>query len=237
MLSQIWSAYRVGAQFVPATASRVPGLKNSAAETYAAQKDEQFARSRVRMFEGEYPALQQKREQQGTRALQISMAGRGPFDPTRDRIINGLISGNADEVSSAMREWLQNVPKAQVADEIKRIKQTITSNAPLKVGGSTKPEAVMDFLAWAHQNLPQAEARRIFALASTYAETAISTGLEDRSKGMQELAKLDYDKFKAPAALSTAQVARQQAFKERQGAALLQQMMRRQQVANQLQGR
>jgi hypothetical protein len=65
------------------------------AEQYAAEHDVSFTRDRVKMFEDLNPVLQQKREQQGTRALAIQMSGRGPFDPTRDRIINGLINNRA----------------------------------------------------------------------------------------------------------------------------------------------
>ena len=65
-------------------------------------------------------------------------------------------------------------------------------------------------------SLPEAEARRIFGLAQTYAKTAMSTGLEDRSKGMQEMARLDYDKFR-PAEANAAAAARQEAIAARQG--------------------
>jgi hypothetical protein len=176
----------------------IPGLHNPLSDTYAALKDEQFTRSRNKMFESQYPVLQQKREMQGTRALQFSITGRGPFDPYKDRIINGLVAGNPDQVAAAMSEWLEKVPRESVKKELQRIKDTIQSNSPLKVGGSTKPEAVFDFLTWAKTNLPEGEARRVFALASTYAKTAIETGLEEKSKEFQALANLDYDKFKTP---------------------------------------
>jgi hypothetical protein len=179
------------------------------------------------MFEEEYPALQQKREAQGTKATALAMSGRGPFDPVRERIINGLISGNEHDVSGAIRQWMDQVPKAQIGDELKRIKLAIQTNSPIKVGGSTKPEATLDFLRWAKDNLPEGEARRIFSLASTYARTAMATGLEDKSKGMNMLAKLDYDRF-GPKPVSTAQQAAQQATAERIGQILLHSMLREQ---------
>src|SRR6516164_5317247 len=89
----------------------IPGLHNPLSDTYAALKDEQFTRSRNKMFESQYPVLQQKREMQGTRALQFSITGRGPFDPYKDRIINGLVAGNPDQVAAAMSEWLEKVPR------------------------------------------------------------------------------------------------------------------------------
>ena len=52
------------------------------------------------MFEAQDPAMQQKAGQQGTRQVAIQMAGRRPFDPYRDRILNGLSSGSEIEVNS-----------------------------------------------------------------------------------------------------------------------------------------
>jgi hypothetical protein len=204
------------------------------ADHYAAGQERSFTRNRIAMFEAQNPALQQKAAEQGTRAVTIQMAGRRPFDPYRDRILNGLSSGNEIEANSAIREWLEKVPAAERVAEFKKIKATINGNAPLKVGGSTKPEAVMEFLSWARSELPPGEGRRIFALTSTYAKTALASGLEERSKGMLMLAKLDYDKFKVPA-VSVAQAARQQALAERQGQLMLQQYLRRQGVAKALQ--
>ena len=54
----------------------------------------------------------------------------------------------------------------------------------------------MAFLNWARKNLSEAEARKIFASAQIYAKTALETGLFDRSKTMNQIAKIDYDKFK-----------------------------------------
>ena len=86
------------------------------------------------------------------------------------------------------------VPLADRKAEYKRIKDTISANNPLKVGGSVKPESVMEFLSWAKDNLPEGEARRIYGLASNYAKTAIETGMEGASKGFKALARLDDDK-------------------------------------------
>ena len=158
---------------------QLAGLHFSQADHYAAQQERSFTRSRIGMFEAQDPVMQQKAGQQGTRQVAIQMAGRRPFDPYRDRILNGLSSGSEIEVNSAIREWLEKVPDEQKAAEVKRIKDTINANSPLKVGGSTKPENVMEFLQWAKVNLPESEARRIFALAQTYSTTALETRTEE----------------------------------------------------------
>jgi hypothetical protein len=102
------------------------------------------------------------------------------------------------------------VPLEQRKAEYNRIKAKINDNSPLKVGGSTSPEAVGGFLSWAKDNLPEGEARRIFALTQTYAKTALETGLEQRSRGMNTLAKVNYDTFGArPAPSAGAQAAAQ----------------------------
>jgi hypothetical protein len=236
LMRQIVSEYRVAANVTLGLGARFPSLHMPWSDQYAAKQDLNFTRDRIRMFEAQNPVLQQKREAQGTKATALAMSGRGPFDPVRDRIISGLSSGNEHDVSATIRQWMEQVPKAEVKAELDRIKRTISANSPLKVGGSTKPEAVYAFLSWAHDNLPEAETRRIFALASTYAKTAISTGLEERSKGMQQLAKLDYDKFRAPVQ-SAAQATARQAINERQGQLMLQQMMRQERAAQALRNR
>jgi hypothetical protein len=119
---------------------------------------------------------------------------------------------------------------------MKRIKDIIQSNSPLKVGGSTKPENVMEFLQWAKKTLPEGEARRIFALTSTYAKTALETGLEERSAAMQQLAKLNYDKF----IVVVPSPGKQAALKAKATAAgrrTLSDMARQQQIAKQLMAR
>jgi hypothetical protein len=81
----------------------------------------------------------------------------------------------------------------------------------------------------------EAEGRRIFGLPQTYAKTAMSTGLEDKSKATIGLSKLNYDSFR-PAAVTAAAAARQEAAAARQGQAILNQQIRRAQVAGALQG-
>ena len=185
------------------------------------------------MFEAQNPALQQKAEQKGTQAAIVSIAGRSPFSPVRDKIIGGLLSGHSEEVNSAIRDWLTKTPVADRKAEYDRIKSAISSNSPLKVGGSSKPEAIMEFLQWAKTDLPEGEARRIFGLAQTYAKTAIETGLENKSKPMNELSKLDYDSFRVPPPKSVASTARAEA----QGRVVMQQIIARQRAAAALQGR
>ncbi len=165
------------------------------------------------------------------------MSGRGPFDPTRDRILSGLISGHQIEVNAAIREWLDKVPPEQRAAEYKRIKDTISANTPLKVGGSTKPEMVMEFLDWARTNLPEVEARRIFSLASTYAKTAMESGMEERSPAFNRMAKLDYDKFKPPAPPSASAQAGQKARSEVEGRRVMAELIRRGNAAKALMAR
>jgi hypothetical protein len=118
--------------------------------------------------------------------------------------------------------------------EYNRINAKINDNSPLKVGGSTKPEAVMQFLDWSRQNLPEGEARRIYSLAQTYAKTALSTGMEDKSKGMNALAQLDYDKAQSVRQPSAAAVAHQSAVDAAQGRQVMAELMRRQRTAEAL---
>jgi hypothetical protein len=234
--NKLSSTYRTGRAAVLGTANSA-GIKIPWSEAYAAQNTRNFARDRIAMYEAQNPVLQQKAEQRGTQAPFTQMAGRKPFDPTGDRIINGLLSGHGEDVNSAIREWLSSVPMEQRKAEYNRIKAKINDNSPLKVGGSTKPEAVMQFLDWARGNLPEGEARRIYSLASTYAQTALSTGMEDKSKGMNALAKLDYDKAQSVRAPSVAAAAQQQAQNAAQGRQVMAELVKRQRAAQALQGR
>jgi hypothetical protein len=227
------SAFRVGKSGILGLSNAL-GLHYPLAEQYAADQDKFFTKQRIRMFEAQNPVLQQKREQQGTRATAIQMSGRGPFDPTRDRILSGLISGHQVEVNDAIREWLNKVPPEQRAAEYKRIKDTIRDNTPLKVGGSSKPEMVMEFLNWARTNLPEGEARRIYSLAATYAKTAMDSGMEERSQAFNRMAKLDYDKFKPAPLPSASTQAAQKAKAEAEGRRVMADLIRRGNAANAL---
>jgi hypothetical protein len=229
--SRLSSTYRVGKEIALGTANSA-GIKIPWSEEYGAQNTRNFARSRIAMYEAQNPVLQQA-EKKGI----YPQLPRTAFDPTGDRIIGGLLSGHGEEVNSAIREWLSSVPVEQRKAEYDRIKSKISSNSPLKVGGSSKPEAVMQFLDWARGNLPEGEARRIYSLASTYAQTALSTGLEDKSKGMNALAKLDYDKARSVRQPSAAAAAHQSAVNAAQGRELMAQLARRQKVAEQLRNR
>jgi hypothetical protein len=219
-LTHLASPIRVGYNASMGLAASA-GLKMPPVEHYAAQQERNFTKSRIAMFEAQDPAMQQKKTDQGTRQVTIQMAGRRPFDPYRDRILNGLSSGSEVEVNSAIREWLLHVPDEQKAAEFKRIRDTINDNSPLKVGGSTKPENVRAFLEWARANLPPEEARRIFALAQTYSRTALKTGMEENSKTMNALSLLDYDKMKATVPLSPREQAAGRAKAAAQGRAIM----------------
>jgi hypothetical protein len=229
--SRLSSTYRVGKNIALGTANSA-GIKIPWSEEYGAQNNRNFARSRIDMYAAQNPVLQQ-----AAKKGLYPQQPRTPFDPTGDRIVNGLLSGHGEEVNSAIREWLSSVPVEERKAEYNRIKAKINDNSPLKVGGSTKPEAVMGFLDWARGNLPEGEARRIYSLAQTYAKTALETGLEDRSKGMHQLATLDYDKARAVPQASAQVQARQQAAAAAQGRAVMAELIRRDRVARQLQAR
>jgi hypothetical protein len=226
--SRLSSTYRVGKNIALGTANSA-GIKIPWSEEYGAQQSRNFARSRIEMYEAQNPVLQQA-QKKGLYPQQP----RTPFDPTGDRIVNGLLSGHGEDVNSAIREWLSSVPVEERKHEYDRIKSKISSNSPLKVGGSSKPEAVMEFLDWARGNLPEGEARRIYSLAQTYAKTALSTGMEDKSKGMHQLATLDYDKAQSVRQPSAAAVAQQQAKSAAEGRQIMAQYARQQKVAGQL---
>jgi hypothetical protein len=229
--SRLSSTYRVGKNIALGTANSA-GIKIPWSEEYGAQNNRNFARSRIDMYAAQNPVLQQ-----AAKKGLYPQQPRTAFDPTGDRIVNGLLSGHGEDVNSAIREWLSSVPVEQRKAEYNRIKAKINDNSPLKVGGSTKPEAIMQFLDWARGNLPEGEARRIYSLASTYAQTALSTGLEDKSKGMNALAKLDYDKAQSVRAPSAATVAHQSAINAAQGRQVMAELMRRQRTAEALRNR
>jgi hypothetical protein len=229
--SRLSSTYRVGKNIALGTANSA-GIKIPWSEEYGAQNNRNFARSRIDMYAAQNPVLQQA----GKKGL-YPQQPRTAFDPTADRIVNGLLSGHGEEVNSAIREWLSSVPVEQRKAEYNRIKSKINSNSPLKIGGSMKPEAVMEFLDWARGNLPEGEARRIYSLASTYAKTALETGMENKSKGMNALAQLDYDKAQSVRAPSAAAAAHQSAVNAAQGRQVMAELVKRQRAAEALRNR
>jgi hypothetical protein len=229
--SRLSSTYRVGKEIALGTANSA-GIKIPWSEEYGAQNNRNFARSRIDMYAAQNPVLQQA-EKKGFYPQQPRTA----FDPTGDRIINGLLTGHGEDVNSAIREWLSSVPMEQRKAEYTRIKDKINSNSPLKIGGSFKPEAVQAFLSWARDNLPEGETRRIYSLAQTYAKTALETGMEDKSKGMNALAQLDYDKAQSVRQPSAAAAVQQQAQNAAQGRQVMAELMRRQRTAEALRNR
>jgi hypothetical protein len=188
-----------------------------------------FLRDRVNMFEQANPIMQAKAAKAGTRGA--SFGGRGEFDPYRERIQGGLLTGNIQEVSAAIRDWMGRHPEQDPAGVLRQIKSVIQANAPIKPAGSTSLDSTLQFLQWAKQNLPEAEARKIFALAETYAKTAKETQLFQSSKPIQQLSRLNYDSFRAPraplprsAAEASARVQLQRAIRAGQIARALQQV-------------
>jgi hypothetical protein len=168
-----------------------------------AQSTLAFVRSRVNMFEDQNPVFREKKQIRGTRAVQ--MAGRGEFDPFHDRIQAGLLTGNIQAVTDAIRDYANRFGPEQLPQVLKQIKASIQAGAPIKPAGSYSLDSTNQVLAWAKENLPEGEARRIFAQVQTYAKTALKTGLFDKSKTMDDLARLDYDRFRTPKLAATKQ--------------------------------
>lgn len=191
--NNVLSAYRTGKQ-IGLNAANAAGLKWSVGEEYAARNDLALLRSRVRQFEDENPEYAEKR----AKMPRIEPAGRSEFDPIKDRIQAGLLTGHAPEVQSAIADWLDRFAPGDQAAKIKAIKQSIQSSSPIKPGGAAGLDSELQFLSWAKKNLPEGEARRIFAAAQVYAQTALETGLFAGSKTMNRLARIDYDKFETP---------------------------------------
>jgi hypothetical protein len=195
--NNISSQYRVGKQLL-LNATNVAGLKFGPGEEYAARNNLAFLRSRLKQFENENPVFAQHRARQGTRA--ISIAGRGEFDPIRDRIQGALLTGHSEEARLAFSDWLKRFPPAEQPAQFKAIRQSIQSGSPIKPGGSYSLDSELAFLSWAKKNLPESEARKIFATAQIYAKTAMQTGLFDRNKTMNQVSLINYDRFKEPKA-------------------------------------
>jgi hypothetical protein len=203
-LQGISSAYRTAKPMVLNTTNAsgidIPGITDIAKAEHA-RNQLAFVRSRVGMFQDQNPVFKEKKQLRGTRA--ISMAGRGEFDPIRDRIQEGLLTGNTQAVTDAIRDWSERFPPDQLPKVLQDIKSSIQTSAPVKPGGSYSLASTMQVLAWARENLPEGEARRIFALVETYAKTAKKTGLFEKSKTLDSLARLDFDRFRAPQVAAT----------------------------------
>jgi hypothetical protein len=225
----VFSQYRMTKQLNTGMA-RATGLHTPFSEEQAAQNDQSFLRSRVKQYEQENPVLQQKMAMKKTVS---AMAQRTPFSPFQDRIHSALLTGNQAKAADVIREWLDRFPPGEQAAEIKRLKSTIQASSPIKAGGSTSADSSLGFLDWAKTNLPEAEARKIFATTQIYAKTAMETGLEDRSKTMQKLAAVNYDTYKAP----PSPTAQSQVKAAAQGRMQMQQLIQRQKIANRLLGR
>ena len=203
LMQNLLSAYRVSKPMV-LNAMNASGLKMPLGQEYAAKNDLSFLRSRVKQFEDENPEFRAKRQIQGNR--DISMSGRGEFDPIKDRIQGALLTGHAEEAQRAFADWLDRFAPGEQKGRLNGIKQSIQSSSPIKPGGSYSLDSELQFLRWAKENLPEDEARKIFASAQTYARTATETGLFDRNKTMQAISKLDYDKFAVTTPEATAKV-------------------------------
>jgi N-acetyl-anhydromuramyl-L-alanine amidase AmpD len=199
----ILSAYRVGKPMV-LNATNAAGLKFPLGQEYAAKNDLAFLRSRVKQYEDENSELRAARQIQGNR--DISMSGRGEFDPIKDRIQGALLTGHPEEAQRAFADWLDRFAPGEQKARLASIRQSIQSSSPIKPGGSYKLDSELQFLRWAKQNLPEDEARKIFASAQTYAKTATETGLFDRNKTMQAISNLDFDKFVVTTPKATAKV-------------------------------
>jgi hypothetical protein len=173
-------------------------------QEYAAKNDLSFLRQRVNQFENDNPVFRAKREQQGNR--QVTLAGRGEFDPIRDDVQAALLTGHPEEAQRRFADWLDRFPPADQKKQLQAIKQSIQASSPIKPGGSYSLDSELQFLTWAKQNLPEAEARKIFATAATYAKTAVQTGIFPSSKTMQQIARIDFDKYTIPKKNATVNV-------------------------------
>ena len=204
-LQSTLSAYRVGKQTL-LTGANAAGLRFKPGEEMAARNDLAFLRNRVKMFEDDNPEFKAKRELRGTQAM--SFAGRSQFDPYKDRIQAALLTGHPEEANLAVADWLDRFPAGEQEARRKSIQQSVQASSPIKPGGSYKLDTELQFLSWVKQNLPPEEARKIFATAQTYAKTAMDTGILGRSKTMQRIAGIDYDKFVVVTPKATVAVAR-----------------------------
>jgi hypothetical protein len=91
--------------------------------------------------------------------------------------------------------YRQTVPAPEQGRAIKQLKGYIQSQLPQPGGGASGLENYEDFLAWAKKKLPPDEARQVFASVRTIANTAMETGLYDKSKKLRALAKADYESY------------------------------------------
>jgi hypothetical protein len=88
-------------------------------------------------------------------------AGRNEFDPYRDRIQAGLLTGDAAAVRQTIKDYRSTFPAAQWPDKLKALKTSVAESNPLRPGGSVKQSAQSAFLSWARKSLPAGEVTRI----------------------------------------------------------------------------
>jgi hypothetical protein len=173
------SVIRVGRQAVGNAASALhvplPDVKE-----YAQRNELAWLRQREAMYVQANPVTRNKAAMQGTKSS-VS-AGRNEFDPYRDRIQAGLLTGDAAAVRQTIKDYRSTFPAAEWPDKLKALKNSVAESNPLRPGGSVKQSAQGAFLSWARKNLPAGEVTRILKLANTYARTADTAGFSIRTQ-------------------------------------------------------
>jgi hypothetical protein len=194
-LSDISSAYKYGSQ-IGKNVIASTGLPDpwNLGKTQQADNNLRFLRMQIRQYESENPILQERVARQG-RKPQFSADARNPLSSLKDDIHAALVLGDATRVMQLIDGYRQTVPAPEQGRAIKQLKGYIQSQLPQPGGGASGLENYEDFLAWAKEKLPPDEARQVFASVRTIANTAMETGLYDKSKKLRALAKADYESY------------------------------------------
>lgn len=115
-------------------------------------------------------------------------ASKSPITPMRQDLMDALMVGEVERAKSIVAEYLNAQSSVAAMDEkLDALRESVTQNQPVKVGGIAGNQRRVEFLAWAKDKLSAPDLARINAVDSTYRATALQAGLMHSQEPWEEL--------------------------------------------------